>query len=94
MWKATPEGVVIPIKVSPKASRNSILGWENGELKIRIAAHPEKGAANDELLAFLSKELKIPKTRIQLLSGSTSRHKRICLIGIDPVNVWFLKPEF
>lgn len=43
MWKITPEGIVIPVKVIPKARRNAILGWENGELKIRVAAYPEKG---------------------------------------------------
>lgn len=82
MWKATPEGVVIPVKVIPKASRNEILGWENGELKIRVAAQPDKGCANEELLAFLAKELRIAKSRIKLLSGATSRHKRICLVGL------------
>lgn len=91
MWKETPEGIIIPVKVSPKASKNTIVGWENGELKIRISAQPEKGNANEELLFFLSKELKISKSQIKLISGSTSRHKRLCLTGIKSNLIWFLK---
>lgn len=91
MWKAIPEGVLIPIKVSPKASRNAIVGWENGELKIRIAALPVKGNANQELLDFLAKELRISKRQIHILAGETSRHKKICISDIDPQEYWFLK---
>lgn len=83
MWKITPEGIVIAVKVIPKAGRNAILGWENDELKIRVAAQPEKGAANEELLAFLSKQIGISKSRIKLISGATSRHKRLC-VDIKP----------
>ncbi len=93
MWKMSSEGVVIPLKVTPKASFNEIVGWENNELKIRIAAQPEKSNANDELIAFLSKELKLSKRQIKLISGFTSRHKRICLIDVDPQTIWFLKND-
>jgi len=93
MWKATPEGVVISVKVTPKAHRNAILGWENGELKIRVAAHPEKGSANEELLIFLSKELGISKSQIKLVSGSTSRHKRINLGKVDVQRLDLLLPK-
>jgi len=82
MWKETTEGIILPIKVIPKASKNELLSWENGELKIRIAAPPEKGCANEELIVFLSKQLEISKSRIKLISGLTSRHKRILLIDV------------
>lgn len=78
----TPEGVVLPIKVTPKSSGNKIIGWENEELKIKIAAPPEKGAANTELISFLSKTLHISKSNIEIVYGDTSRHKRVCLKGI------------
>lgn len=76
-------GIIIPVKVTPKAGKNTILGWENGELKIRIAAAPDKGEANEELVTFLAKELRISKTRIILISGKTSRHKRVRLEDIQ-----------
>lgn len=83
MLKETPEGIVIPLKIIPKASRNEVLGWENDELKVRIAAVPEKGDANSELIRFLAKILKISKSSITLISGDTSRHKRIRVSGVS-----------
>lgn len=83
MWKATPDGVLLPIKLVPKSSRNEIVGWEGEELKVRINAVPEKGRANAELLKFLSKSLKIPKSHFALIQGETSRHKLILIKGIQ-----------
>lgn len=90
MWKITKDGILIPIKVTPKASKNAIVGWENGELKIRIAAIPAKGNANQELIAFLAKELQTNKSNIQLISGESSRHKRVLISNIEPPQIWFL----
>lgn len=93
MWKITEKGILIPVKISPKASKNAIVGWENNELKLRIAAIPEKGSANQELIAFLAKELHISKSQIQLVSGEASRHKVICISGIAQDQIWFLKQK-
>lgn len=78
----TKDGVIFAVKVIPKAHRNEIVGWENEELKVRIAAVPVKGEANDELLAFLSKKLKIAPSRITLLT-KTGRHKRLRIEGLS-----------
>lgn len=67
--------VILSVKIIPKSSCNKIVGWENDSLKIKIMAVPEKGAANDELVAFLSKQLKISKSHIKILKGETARHK-------------------
>ena len=80
--KETKDGLVIAVKITPKANCNEIIGWENEELKIRIAAAPEKGAANEELINFFAKLLKIRKAQITITHGLTSRHKRICFSGI------------
>ncbi|HEV8051056.1 MAG TPA: DUF167 domain-containing protein [Parachlamydiaceae bacterium] len=90
MWKTTPEGIVIAVKVTPKANKNEISGWENGELKIRITAIPEKGNANEQLISFLSSLLKISQSRIKLINGSTSRHKRLCFLDMKPEDIQFL----
>ncbi len=84
MWKVVSDGIMIPLKVIPKAHRNSVEGWKNGELHVRLAAQPEKGEANAALIAFLAKELQISKQQIKLISGATSRHKRVCISGIAP----------
>ncbi|MBS3903478.1 MAG: DUF167 domain-containing protein [Anaplasmataceae bacterium] len=73
---------VLLVKVLPKTSKEEIVGWENGELKIRLKAVPEKGAANQALIAFLSKILKVPKQTIRLVRGETGRHKRLEISGM------------
>jgi uncharacterized protein (TIGR00251 family) len=87
MIKETPEGLIISIKVTPKSSKNEIVGWENEELKVRITAAPEKGEANEEVIRFLSKTLGIAKSRVILLSGETSRHKKILLKDMKLDNI-------
>jgi len=81
MIKDTPKGPELAVKVVPKSSRNSLAGWENGELKVRLNAVPEKGSANKELIDFLSEILNIPKSHIILTHGKTSRHKRLLIQG-------------
>ena len=76
------EGVILPVKVVPRSSKNSIVGWENGELKVRLNAVPEKGEANEELIAFLAKTWKIPKSSFTLHSGAASRHKKLLIRGM------------
>lgn len=83
MIKETAEGIIIPIKVTPKASKNELVGWENEELKIRIAAVPNKGEANEELIRFLAKRLKLSKSQIKIVYGETNRHKRVCITGVS-----------
>jgi uncharacterized protein (TIGR00251 family) len=55
----------------------------DGALLVRLAAAPVDGAANDELIALLSRSLKIPKRDIAIVSGERSRSKRIRIAGLD-----------
>lgn len=71
------EGVTLWVKIIPKASTTSIVGWEGDLLKIRVKAVPEKGQANQELIDYLAKYLKIAKSKIKIIYGLTSRKKRI-----------------
>ncbi|MBT6068170.1 DUF167 domain-containing protein [Candidatus Peregrinibacteria bacterium] len=69
------------IKVLPKSQKNEITEiLEDGTIKIRIKAVPEKGKANQELIKFLSKELEVAKDSISIISGKTDQLK---LIKID-----------
>lgn len=74
--------VVLPIHVTPKSSCNKIIGWKNEELKIKIAAQPEKGEANQELIAFLSKAFSVKKSDIDIIRGTESRHKLVRIKGM------------
>lgn len=89
-----PSGsLLLRVKVVPKAGRNQISGWEGDELKIRLNAVPEKGEANETLIAYLAKELNIPKSHIELVSGKTSRHKKLLIAGITLDHINNLKKQ-
>lgn len=79
--------ITLAVKIVPNASANKIAGWENDELKIYITAVPDQGKANEALIAFLAKTLKISKSQISIKRGHTSRHKLLCLSGIDSINL-------
>lgn len=75
-------GIVVRIRLTPNASRCGKVGFftvASGEeyLKISVTSIPEKGKANKELIDFLSKALKIPKTSMEIISGFLDRHKKI-----------------
>lgn len=72
---------ILLIKVVPNSHKTEIVGWEGDKLKVRIAAHPEKGEANQELITFLSKQFKIPKSDIEITTGASSRIKRVSILG-------------
>ncbi|MDY0144600.1 MAG: DUF167 domain-containing protein [Kiritimatiellia bacterium] len=76
-----PAGAVLTLRIIPRAAKNSIQGPHGDALKVRLCAPPVDGAANTALIKFLSDTLSIPRARIQLLSGQTSRSKRVLLTG-------------
>jgi len=80
--KVLKEGILLPVKVSPRSAKNAIAGWEGEELKVRLNAAPEKGEANEALIAFLAKSWKLPKSAFSIHSGETSRHKKILIRGV------------
>jgi uncharacterized protein (TIGR00251 family) len=68
----------IRVKVIPKSSKTQLAGYlPDGTWKVKVAAVPEKGKANRELLQFLAEHLGISKSRIRITSGETSQLKRI-----------------
>ena len=69
--------VIFELRVSPRASRSEIVGMHGGALKVRIAAAPVDGAANAELIKVLAKYLGVAKSDISIVSGETSKNKRI-----------------
>jgi uncharacterized protein len=77
----TPAGAVLALRIIPRAAKNAIQGEHGGALKIRLCAPPVDGAANAALIEFLADTLSLPRARIQLLSGQTSRTKRVLLSG-------------
>lgn len=77
--KQVEEGVRISLYIQPKASKSEIIGEHNGMLKIKIKSPPVDGKANEEVIAFLSKTLKVAKNQIELIKGDKSREKTILI---------------
>jgi uncharacterized protein (TIGR00251 family) len=73
----------LAIRVNPNAGRNEITGWRDDVLQVKIAAPPEKGKANKELIDFLSKALGVKKDAISIIKGHTSRNKVIAIKGMS-----------
>ncbi|MCA1950641.1 MAG: DUF167 domain-containing protein [Treponema sp.] len=77
-WYRIQEGtLVVDIKAVPGASKTEIAGIADNRLRIRIAAAPEDGKANAELIAFLAKKTGIAKRDIRLVSGEKNRLKTV-----------------
>lgn len=72
-------GVLIDLYVQPGASRSRLVGWHGDRLKVAVAAPPEEGKANAEVLQLLAKSLALPLRQLQLQSGETSRNKVVLL---------------
>lgn len=73
---------ILEIKAVPNAPRSEIVGWLGDALKIKLKAPPVEGRANAELCAFLAEQLQLPKRAVTVLTGETSRQKRVRLDGL------------
>ncbi len=76
-------GVELFLHCQPGAKKTEVKGVHGDRLKIRLAAPPVEGRANDALIAWLSKALGVPTARIELMSGDAGRQKRVRIVGLD-----------
>lgn len=72
-------GIILKILVQPRSSKNMIAGLHGDALKIKLTAPPVDGAANKMCIQHLAKWLKVPKSSIEIISGQSSRTKRLLL---------------
>ena len=78
IWlKQTPNGITLNLHCQPGAKLTKVAGLHDGCLKISLQAPALENKANELLLAWLSKQLKIPQKQIQFISGQNSRKKRV-----------------
>ncbi len=80
-------GCTFGVRVVPRSRRDEVVGLHGDALKIRLAAPPERGKANRALREFLAKRLGVSPSAIEILSGHTSRQKRIYAEGISAAAV-------
>ncbi len=76
-------GVRFTVRVQPRASRSEVCGVHGDALKVRLAAPPVEGAANDALIALLADELDVSRRAVRIVSGATSRSKTVEVDGIE-----------
>lgn len=69
------------VRVAPRASQTAAAGEHDGALKVRVAAPPVEGAANEELTRFLSKSLNVPARAVEIVGGHASKTKTVRVTG-------------
>lgn len=77
------DGVILQIKVQPRASKNEVGEPLDGELRVKVSAPPVDSAANEALIRLLAEEFDCPRSKVLMLRGQTSRHKSIKLFGVS-----------
>lgn len=80
-YKRDGESLVLVLHVQPGAKRTEISGLHGEALKIRLAAPPVDGKANEALLSFIAEVFAVPQRNVELLRGGQSRHKRVKVTG-------------
>jgi uncharacterized protein len=79
--------VIIEVSAQPGASRRGVIGVTAERLVIGINSRPEKGKANDELIDYLAREMRVPRSALLMVRGETSRRKTIRIVTHEPARV-------
>lgn len=90
-WVCCTSGLRLKVRLTPRGGRDAVDGIEqraDGEvwLKARVSAVPENGKANEALLRFLARQLKLPGSALTIASGATARFKTVAIEG-DAANL-------
>jgi len=90
-WRHSAHGISVALRVTPRGGRDDIDGVETladgrSVVKVRVRAVAEGGEANRAVLELLAKALGVPKARLKILSGATSRLKQVAVDG-DPAKL-------
>lgn len=84
-WRETPDGVELAVRLTPRGGAAKVEGiaeWDGRPvLRVRVAAPPVEGAANDALVGFLARSLGLPRSAVTLVAGDQARVKRLHLAG-------------
>ena len=73
--------LVFSVRVVPRASRSEIIGEHDGALRIRLAAPPVDGAANEDLVRTLARAFAVSRSKVEIVGGHSSRSKQISIRG-------------
>ena len=78
---------LLKLRVTPRGSKNQIVGWRGEVLCVKVTAPPVEGSANSAVVKFLSSTLKVRKNQIQLVSGEKSREKTFRITGLSQADL-------
>lgn len=78
------DAVVLSVHAQPGAGRTQVVGRHGAAVKIRVAAPPEQGRANEALVGLLAERLGVPAKAVTLAVGASSRSKQFRIEGVDP----------
>lgn len=82
-------GVLLQLSVMPNAKRTEVDGLHDGALRVRLAAPPIDGRANEALVAWLARQLGVPRRDVELLRGESSRRKQVAIaVPHDTAAAW------
>jgi uncharacterized protein (TIGR00251 family) len=74
-FRRTDQGWLISVHAQPGAKKSAVAGLHGDALKVRVAAPPVEGKANDALTAFVAKTLGLPRRAVSIVKGDSSREK-------------------
>jgi uncharacterized protein (TIGR00251 family) len=77
----------ISLRVTPSAGSDAIVGWRGDVLRLRVAAPPQRGKANEAVLRLLAAALGIDRRRLRIVRGATSRQKAVSVDGLDEAEI-------
>ena len=83
MIEAVDDGIVLAVRVIPRAGRSGLAGTRDDAVLVRLGAAPVDGAANAELVAVLAAAFGVARRDVAIVSGERSRQKRVRLRGVD-----------
>lgn len=82
MAKSKPEGVLLQVKVTPRASRNSVELQPDGSVKVWVTSPPADGQANEAVIEALAKALSTAKSNLEIVRGHSGRDKAVRVEGL------------
>ena len=90
-YRVVADGITLTLHVQPGAKRSEIVGLHGDALKLKLAAPPVEGKANDALLRFIAEQFHVALRDVELKQGAQSRHKVVFIKNSDIAPVTLLQ---
>jgi uncharacterized protein (TIGR00251 family) len=88
------DGIVLNLHIQPRASKSEVCGIQGDALKIRLTSPPVDGAANKLCREFLAELFQVSKSAVEIISGESSRHKRVKINDNDTARLQQIVDSF